>query len=143
MKGGENMKLGKILFVAGLIVMLAMLAPGAQVFGGEPPGSTTIVGPELWGVGVINMDASSPYATFRAKRVVDCNVETQAVIKLITISPPDPLTQDYLLGIYFSENLFGILGKPIITKVKNFKQEDGTKIYSFDAQIKFCTAGCP
>jgi len=136
----------KVLFVAVVMVGLMALSVGAyvQAFESPPPGAK-IEGPELWGVVVLN--ATAKYATIRVKRVVDCDVETQAFIEdLSALTFPDPVTEGDLLNATFSTSggLFGIPGKPVITKVKNFKREPVpfNHIYSFDAQIKFCI-GCP
>lgn len=134
-----NMNIIKVLLIAGFLAMLTMVMPAAQVWAGvEPPPTTgTIQGPELWGVIVI--DCTANFATLRVKRIVDCNVETQAVTMLWGTTCPqdetDPLWWK-LEGII----LFDYTGIPIITKVKNFKNEPGTEIYSFDAQIKFWIA---
>lgn len=135
----------KVLFFTVLLAALAVLAIGNHGQAFEPGPGTTIQGPELWGVVVLN--ATAKYATIRVKRVVDCDIQTQAFIEdLSAITFTDPITEGDLLNATFSTSggLFGIPGKPIITKVKNLKREDATDnhIYSFDAQIKFCI-GCP
>lgn len=110
--------------------------------GGEPPdpNSYTIVGPELWGVGVVDC-GSSGKATIRIKRVNDCQVDTQAIVLPVVNCPA---SEDDLLWQTSVVTLFGINTDPanmtpIITKVKNFKAEQGGTIVSFDAQIKFQT----
>ena len=132
------MKVRKILLMAGLMAILAISAYGSEVWAGmeEPPDTGTIQGPELWGVVVVDCD--NVFGTMRVKQIVDCNVETQAVAMAWLTCPvdeTDPLWQK-LTGV----TLFDYTGTPIITKVKNFKKEPGTNIYSFDAQIKFWIA---
>ena len=72
------MKFSKILLFAGLAAIIAFFAPGAEVLalegGGTPP--TSIVGPELWGVIVVDCDSN--IATLRVKKIEDCVVEKQA-----------------------------------------------------------------
>jgi hypothetical protein len=135
------MRTVKIILVMSLLAVFVM--PISLVLGGgEPPdpNSSTIVGPELWGVGVV--DCGSPgRATIRIKRVNDCQVDTQAIVLPVVICPA---SEDDLLWQTWEVTLFGINTDPtnmtpIITKVKNFKAEQGGNIVSFDAQIKFQT----
>ena len=134
------MKLRKILFVVGLMAIFAMLTPGLQVWAGgpEPPAGSTIHGPEVWGVVVLNCNAGP--VTLRVKRIVNCVVETQAIIQSDWIygcsdDPTAPLDLA-LEGItFFPGSLPEITGTPFITKVKNYKREGD--IISFDAQFKF------
>jgi len=131
------MNCSKITGIFGWAVMFVLIMTAGQVWAGaEDPRTTgTIEGPELWGVAVIDCSIKN-VATLRVKRIVDCNVETQAVVQDWTSGcPTDASTPLYwqLTGV----SLFGLTGTPIITKVKNFKMESGGVIYSFDAQIKF------
>ena len=151
------MKLWKMLFIAGLAIMTVILGSGFQVYGVEPPPTEgTIQGPELWGV--VILDCQSPeYLAIRVKRIVNCNVEVQTIVVPDSVGCPneqdtipddeEPLNRRF--GSY-KDQLFGITGTPIITKVKNFQREtytytvDGNppsqafgKVVTFDAQIKF------
>ena len=74
-------------------------------------------------------------AAVRFKRVVDCNVETQAIVDTgwALECPPDAAGAT---GHTLPEGTI-VFGKatPYITKVKNFKKEGN--IVSFDAQFKY------
>ena len=135
----------KVLFISGLIVTLALLGFGGQAWAGgpeNPPTSGTIGGPELWGEMIIDCSAVN-IATLRVKRIVDCDVQTQAFIDTSYAlgCPADETTPVYRkLGVtLFDINPDPNVMNPIITKVKNYKQEPASTIYSFDVQIKFWT----
>jgi len=124
-----------------VILMMSLLAifllPVAQVLaGGEPPPTTgTIQGPELWGVFVFDCNTST--MNVRIKRVVNCQVETQALVVSSQNCPTDetqPLWETLEIQL-FDINQDPATLTPIITKVKNFKTE--VNVVSFDAQIKF------
>jgi hypothetical protein len=132
------MKLVKVFVILGFVVSLALAGFGSFAQAGNPPpASPDIVGPEYWGVVVVN--CSNNTATLRVKRVVDCNVETQG----LTMTWPTsvcPLTENSLMYNWFDAVIFGQTGKPIITKVKNFKLDsNATDVYSADVQVQFCT----
>ena len=145
-QGGETMSVRKILMFIAFMSFFVFLA-GNAIAGGSPEGNApttgTISGPELWGVVIIDCNANAVLT--RVKRIVDCNVETQALyFSVPSVCPGTPITPD--LALYYvlgdSGSLFGIEGRPICTKVKNFKREVGAgtgggDLYSFDAQIKF------
>jgi len=139
------MKLRKIVLVVGLLAAFTMLIPCSQALAGgaeDPPDSGTIVGPELWGVMII--DCGQNILMLRVKRIVDCNVETQALddTNYTLGCPADATTPLWRkLGVtLFEINPDPAAMDPIITKVKNFKQEPaGQNLYSFDVQIKFWT----
>ena len=131
------MRLNKMLLIVALTAVFILAAKAGPVWAGaeDPPPTGTIGGPELWGVVVIDCSEEN-VATLRVKRIVDCNVETQAVVQTWTSGCP----ADASIPLYWQLSgvtLFGLPGTPIITKVKNFKMESGGAIYSFDAQIKF------
>ena len=143
------MSVRKILMFIGFVSFF-IFQSGNVMAGGGPeggaPATGTIVGPELWATVILSCDQNSVVA--RVKRIVDCNVETQALVLSVTgvctAQEEGPLTENYLLYYVLGESgdLFGIEGKPICTKVKNFKREiqaapGGGDLYSFDAQIKF------
>ena len=147
------MKTRKQVMVGSLIAVWMLVAPALQVSAMEPPSGDPVTGDtEIWGEVVVDCGGCgdfSNYATLRVKRVVDCNIETQAVIWTSSsdVCPSGGLTETNVLGMYFPTldlSDMGITGKPIITKVKNFKREasPNDNIYSFDAQIKGCT-NCP
>jgi hypothetical protein len=135
------MKIKKTFFIIGLITMITILIPAAPVFGGiEPPlpGSQKIVGPEMWAVGIITDLGSGIVATLRVKKIEGCNVDTDPQIETNLPALPQSST-DIIWFRLESGSVFGLCPiaghQPIITKVKNFKNEGS--IVSFDAQIKF------
>ena len=136
----------KVFFISGLIVTLALFGLGGQAWAGgpeNPPTTGTIVGPELWGQMII--DSGNGILSLRVKRIVDCNVQTQAFIDPTYAlgAPADETTPLYRrLGVtLFDINPNPAVMDPIITKVKNYKQEPAPNddIFSFDVQIKFWT----
>jgi hypothetical protein len=145
------MKLVRLFFVLGMLTLVALMSagPSAQA-GNPPPGSPIIVGPEYWGVVVINCNSGT--VTLRAKRVVDCDVETQALIEDEGVGIcgtgliGSNLFHQWIHGVLFEET-----GVPIVTKVKNFKEDIYTippadyagKVYSADVEIRFCTNCAP
>ena len=139
------MKIKNLFILAGLTLMLTVLLPAAPLWAGaneDPPTDCTVQGPELWGVWII--DCTKSLATLRVKRVVDCDVQTQA----ITVTPwtlgSCPADPSEVLWRKLGITLFGINPNPatldsIVTKVKNFKQDDNdVNLVSMDVQIKFC-----
>ena len=136
----------KVLFISALIAALTLFGSGGQVWAGgpeNPPTSGTIGGPELWGE--MTIDCGNGILSLRVKRIVDCNVETQAFMDPTYAlgCPANETTPVYRkLGVtLFDINPDPNALDPIITKVKNFKQEaaPNDSIYSFDVQIKFYT----
>lgn len=134
----------KVFFISGLIVTLALLGLGGHAWAGgpeNPPTTGIIEGPELWGEMII--DCGNGILSLRVKRIVDCNVQTQAFMDPTygLGCPADETTPLYRkLGvILFDINPDPTAMDPIITKVKNFKQEAAPNddIFSFDVQIKF------
>lgn len=134
------MHLKKNLWIIGVVSLLAVFGLSTSAWSGyeSPPATGEIVGPELWGVVVIDCSAENVVA-LRVKRVVDCEVQTQAVVQSWTGCPADetdPLYETFDVTL-FDINPNPAVKKPIITKVKNFKSESGGAVYSFDVQIKF------
>jgi hypothetical protein len=135
------MKIRKtIYFTAALLILAAALVSGQALAGGgaePPPEGAIIEGPEIWGVVVMFCGPSvgDDIATVRFKRVVDCNVETEALVDLgwALECPPDEAAAT---GQTLPEGTT-VFGKatPFINKVKNFKKEGN--IVSFDAQFKY------
>lgn len=120
------------------VVMLALVVFAGQIWAGSPgpPTNGTIQGPELWGVVVIACnDSSGINATARVKRIVDCEVQTQAITGSVGACPSDESAALYYQFTDVKNELFNLPGTPIITKIKNYQNIAG--IVSFDAQIKF------
>ena len=144
------MRDSKIFLLVGLITLLVLLVPAGFVWAGgneDPPPSGAIEGPELWGEMIIDCGVRN-IVTLRVKRIVDCDVQTQAFISDLGIlgCPADETTPLWrLLGVtLFDINPNPAVLDPIISKVKNYKQEPGQNLYSFDVQIKFWNpAGTP
>ena len=140
------MRIKKLLFVIGLTAMVTVLSLSGQLWAGgpeNPPTTGSIDGPELWGEMVI--DCGTGILSLRVKRIVDCNVETQAFMDP-TYDLGCPANETTPLNRKLEVTLFDINPNPaamdpIITKVKNFKQEaaPNDSVYSFDVQIKFWT----
>jgi hypothetical protein len=130
------------MLLTGLMVLVSLLGAACFVWAGgneDPPTTGTIVGPELWGVMIY--DCGQAALVLRVKRIVNCNVETQAMINL-TYSQGCPTDEASVLWRQLGVTLFDINSNPttmnpIITKVKNFKKEPNLDLYSFDVQIKF------
>jgi hypothetical protein len=133
------MNFTKTLMIVGLAAIFFAMSLGTQAYAGggiDPPaGCNQILGPEIWGVVV--MDCEQQAFALRVKRIVDCNVETFSSVDT-TSSYTCPTTEAGPIHTAFAGQSFftGIAGYPIITKVKNF-QTNGTSV-SFDAQFKFC-----
>jgi hypothetical protein len=140
-KGGFTMKARKILIVAVLFTICALLGSGSQIWAGgggiePPPPGATLHGPEIWGTVVLYCSGAQNFAVVRVKRVVDCNVQTQAVAEPnwslgCSDDQTAPLGQSLPVGTKF----FALPGTPYITKVKNWKKDGNA--YSFDAQFNF------
>ncbi len=135
-----------LLIISALVATLTVFGFSGQTFAGgpeNPPATGTIGGPELWGEMII--DCGNGIAALRVKRIVDCNVETQALMDTAYDlgCPADETTPVYRkLGVtLFDINPDPAVMDPIITKVKNYKQEaaPNDSLYSFDVQIKFWT----
>ena len=139
------MILKKALLACGLMLVLSVGFVASPVFGGiEPPlpGSEKIVGPAMWAVGVVFNCGGSAVGTLRVKKIEGCDIDTdpQQVTDLnCPTVASDALWYRLEQNSVFSADIPAIC-QPIITKVKNFKNDttDPTNpIVSFDAQIKF------
>ena len=127
--------------LAAILTALSLLIPCSQSLAGggiePPPPGAIIEGPEIWGVVVMycGPGVGDDIAAVRFKRVVDCNVETEALVDLgwALECPPD---EAGAAGHTLPEGTT-VFGKatPFINKVKNFKIEGN--IVSFDAQFKY------
>jgi len=133
------MNFTKTLMIVALAAVFFAISLGSQAYAGggiDPPaGCNQILGPEIWGVVV--MDCTKQAFTLRVKRIVDCNVETFSSVDVTSdfncpASETDPINTAFPGQSFFT----GIAGYAIITKAKNL-QVDGTSV-SFDAQFKFC-----
>ena len=135
------MNFKRFYLLVGLLAIFTILMPASQALAGggaePPPEGAIFEGPEIWGVVVMFClpGLNNDTVTVRFKRVVDCNVETEAVVDLgwALECPPDEASA---AGHTLPEGTT-IFGKatPYITKVKNFTKEDN--IVSFDAQFKY------
>ena len=145
------MSVKRLLMIVGWVAVLAMFAPVSSGLAGgpEPPGNAIVHGPEIWGeVVLFCSSADDDVAVIRVKRVVDCEVEAQALIdpnwEFGCSDDPDLPLKWSLVGTTF----FGIDGTPFINKVKNYTKnvqvinlptEVSYDVYSFDAQFMFWT----
>jgi hypothetical protein len=131
----------KTLLLAGLIALCTLLGSGFGAYANEnPPPTGAAEGPELWAVVVLDCGAQN-VATMRVKRIVNCNVEVQAVSQGFTQCPSD--ANDVLYWTFDTLTLFDInpdpaVKYPIIMGVKNYQAEPGgIDVYSFDAKLMF------
>jgi len=139
-----------MLLIAGLVGILMLLAPVPQSQAGNPaPPTPVIEGPEIWATVIIDCEDNT--VSLRAKRVVNCIVETQALVEKYQTSicvgtgPGGDLTETDLLYQWIHGPLFGEAGNPIVIRVKNFKKDTDNAgghagdVYSADVLIRFCT----
>jgi len=139
-----------LLMMVTLMAVITMLGSAPKVMAGGEPGSggERIIGPTMWGVGVIDGSGSAPYnATFRVKIIEDCVVKTKPLnqenmIDLIITEPNLPPIEnlpdeaDDILGVRIESGvIFDLPCVGVITKVKNFEQNGD--LISFDAQVQF------
>jgi hypothetical protein len=150
------MAIPKKLSIFGLLAIFAILMPVASGWAGfeggptaEPSDWSKVVGPELWGVVVMQCGVTE-IGTIRVKRINDCNVETDTLVDTATVAALGCINnQSTYLYVRFPKATFfnGAPGVPtqpgqwIVTKVKNFSYKDpggsGNAIISFDVQVKF------
>ena len=150
------MAIRKTLSIIGLLAIFAILLPVAPVWSGfeggptaEPSDWSKVVGPELWGVVVMQCGVTE-IGTIRVKRINDCNVETDTLVDTTTVAALGCINnQSTYLYVRFPKATFfdGAPGVPpqpgdwIVTKVKNFSYENpgggSTQIISLDVQVKF------
>ena len=138
------MKIKKVFLFTGLLAVLTLLIPCSQALAGgneDPPTTGTIMGPELWGVLVYDCDLGG--LVLRVKRIVDCNVQTQALYDDTYNTGCAGDESSFLwrkLGVpLFDINPDPTVMDPIITSVKNYRKEPGRGLFSMDVQIKFWT----
>ena len=141
------MKLRKSLLFVTLIGTLALLMPATLVMAGagpEPPQGATILPTQIWGVVTLYCTpAANDLVVVRAKRIVDCDVQTELLVDTnwgfgCPAQDDENAPLDWALE---GHQLFALPGTPYITKVKNFRQEinsdTGTNVTSFEAQFGF------
>ena len=133
------MNFKKTHMIVALAAVFFAISLGSQAYAGggvDPPAwCTSIQGPELWGVVVL--DCTKAVATLRVKRIVDCNVDTFSGVDDAFGADCPATATDPINWAFQGQSFFpDISGSAIITKTKNFKI-DGNSI-SFDAQFKFC-----
>ncbi len=129
------MQTRKIFFIFSLVIIFLTAVPGGMALAGsgEPPtypSGGVISTPEAWAVVIVNikdLGGDKFYTvTLRAKRVVDCVVQTDTLFYAYQdgcAAPiPCPVEQADFLNLGFTGvNLFGgAIPNPIITKIKNF-----------------------
>jgi hypothetical protein len=138
LKGGMTMNNRKFFLSAMLVFLAVMGFPAGQVMAGwegQPPDAgEKLIGPELWGV--VMIDTAIPVvATLRVKKIEDCAVDIDLQKASLLSAPANPA--DALNFRLTPGSVFGLPTRctPIITKVKNYKEDTG--LISFDCQIKF------
>jgi len=146
------MKIKKLYFIAVLIAMVTMLVPATQLWagaeGGDPPDPANVQGPELWAAVVVRCGVlgQEDIGTMRVKRIIDCNVSTQAIVDYGEAVGGCPVDQaEYLYvrlpagSLFPGDDDIPSDALPIITKIKNFNPvvDGAVTTISFDAQIKF------
>ena len=142
------MNFKRTLLIIGLSAIIFATSVGLKAYAGggfdPPPWCTTIQGPELWGVvimdncvGAPSDPPCSPFGALRVKRIKECNVETFSSASPWTTDFPDDETDPINMAFQGQSFFSDIQGSAIIRKVKNF-QIDGGRHISFDAQFKFC-----
>ena len=136
------MRTRRFIFFTAIAVLAGFVSYGWAGGPENPPTTGSIIGPELWGVMIVDCGARN-LVILRVKRIVDCNVQTQTFIEDLGIlgCPADETTPLWRqLGVtLFDINPNPAAMDPIITKLKNFTEETGQNLYSFDVQIKFWT----
>ena len=136
------MRTRRFIFFTAIAVLAGFASYGWAGGPENPPTTGSIIGPELWGVMIVDCGARN-LVILRVKRIVDCNVQTQTFIEDLGIlgCPADETTPLWRqLGVtLFDINPNPAAMDPIITKLKNFTEETGQNLYSFDVQIKFWT----
>jgi len=136
------MRLGKLsLLTAWIAFFIMMVSAGSALAGAgvePPPEGAIFSGPEIWGTVVMQCPAGleNDLIAIHFKRVVDCNVETQAVVLTgVSLECPADAAAATNQSMVEGTVVFG-QATPYTTKVKNFKIEtDGT--VSFEAQFKY------
>lgn len=131
------MKRSNLFFSAMLALIVAMGLPAGQVMAGwegiPPDTGEKLVGPEMWGVVII--ETTTKAATLRVKKIEDCAVDTDP--QKATLSSTPASAADALYVRLGSGTVFGLPCIPIITQVKNYKDDTVDGLITFDCQIKF------
>lgn len=128
------MNFKKSYLIPGLLALLILcLVSGQALAGMDPPPTTPLGADEAWGVVIIDCSAAtSKMVLLRAKKIVDCAVQTDHAKLFVTNCPETE--SDVIDAFKTGLTLFG--KSPIVTNVKNFNC-DQTDLCSFDVQIKF------
>jgi hypothetical protein len=126
-----------VVSIMGLIVMgISSQALAGAGFEPPPPGAI-YEGPEFWGTIVMKCfpGLNNDYVAVRFKKVVDCDVETEARFETGGLLEC-PADESEVLNQSLPEGTV-VFGKstPYITNVKNFEIEGD--VVSFDAQFKY------
>lgn len=138
-------------FCLRVVVALTIFITGQAFAGGGGmeglPEGALVTGPEFWATIVLtctNNGTEIGLVSLRAKKIEDCNVETEA--KMFDLgdralfplpwecpSSANDIVNNFIPDLY----IFGDI-HPVITKVKNFVNDiDVSGTISFDAQIKY------
>jgi hypothetical protein len=128
------MNFRKCYLISGILALLILCFASTQALAGmDPPPQTPLGTDEAWGVVVIDCSASGDkIVLLRAKKIEDCNVQTDHAKLFVTNCPANP--GDVIDAFKTGLTLFG--QSPIVTNVKNFNC-DQSDLCSFDVQIKF------
>lgn len=128
------MNFSKYYQISGLLALLILCFVSTQALAGmDPPPPAPLGADEAWGVVIIDCSAAGDkIVLLRAKKIVDCTVQTDHAKLFVTNCPanPDDVIDAFKTGL----TLFG--QSPIVTNVKNFNCDQGD-LCSFDVQIKF------
>ena len=116
-----------------LALLILCFVSGQALAGMDPPPGTPLGADEAWGVVIIDCSAvGDKIVLLRAKKIVDCAVQTDHAKLFVTNCPANP--GDVIDAFKTGLTLFG--RSPIVTNVKNFNC-DQSNLCSFDVQIKF------
>ena len=159
------MKKKPVFLITLLMAMAMMLGAATLVWAGTDAGDApadlaSATGPEVWATVVVRcepgVNIDNNFITLRAKRVKDCNVQTQAqiLIEPVRLDSGCPDNSNLFLyeeldagSIFVADDDIEADWIPIVTKIKNYTVNDWvdadsngfaeTATLSFDAQIKF------
>jgi hypothetical protein len=128
------MNFKKCYLISGLLALIILCFVSAQALAGmDPPPQAPLGADEAWGVVIIDCSAAGDkIVLLRAKKIVDCAVQTDHAKLFVTNCPTTP--EDVIDAFKTGLSLFG--QSPIVTNVKNFNCNQ-SDLCSFDVQIKF------
>ena len=134
----------RVFVVIGLVAILPMLMMSTNAQAGSewpavPPGAT-MSEEEFWAEVVFYCNQG--FAVIRAKKVVDCVVETDSAVYTSAVNFLCPSNERQVTGVQMQGvTLFGDPRTPVVTMVKHFVIHEGTvaapELVSFDAQVKY------